>query len=721
MWFDPRREIPNFSAPAFFGSSDRKKETSMEDFIGRYFILLFLPMDETMEVSLTEVASFSPMQDQAHDADHIIFGIVPRSEENVAKLMDKPMGKGGFGGCAFPILCDESRRISLAFHLDNKGGVSRGICIIGRHRYMRFKSVYHRHVGRNAEEAFRVLDALRNSDKIRKNHSILIDGKKVPRPRKAGTGRPRAESGETMMDDEDEDETVIDADTRKGGGESVSKQKTPMDKTKAGDAEAGKSGMESRSKLKTPTTAKTTGEDVETGKGGPESKSKQKTKSAVVDATSGKDGGESKSKQKTPMPETRVVPTETGKSGTDRKSKLKTATAKTMSGDATGKVDQERLKDSMERQSKRETPIPKSAVVDSKTGKGSKGSKQNTPMPKTNAEDAETGKGGIDSRSKLKTTVKSKPENDMGKEDQEIVKGSKESKSKQKIQTPKTAGMDVGTGKGGIESMSKQKTPMAKTTGMDVETGKSGMESKSKQKTTKPKTTGMDAETGKDGMDSMSKRKTPTPKSTMVDVKTGKGGSESKIKQITPTPKTPVVDAETGKSGIESKSKQRTPMAKTTSGENKRKSSLERVKDSIASKSKQKTPTDKTTSGENKRKSSLERVKDSIASKSKQKTPTDKTMSGDDTGKGKLEKAKDSMENVKDRMERVKDSMEKAKDSMESKIKQKTPTGKTTSGDSTGKANREKVKAILGSKEQEAEDRGRRKERKSGRADTPTK
>ncbi len=203
MWFDPRREIENFSAPAYYpGSGLTAQPLALDDYVGKYVVLLFLPMDETKEVSLTEVEAFSRVQSKASHDDYVILGIVPRSVDEVGTLMKTGMGQGGFRGANFPILCDESRRISLAFHLDNRGGISRGLCVIGRHRYMRYKTVYHRHVGRNAEEALRVLDQLRQSDEVRRRHSIVIEGAKKPMP------KPFHHRPEPQEDEEEDVDTV---------------------------------------------------------------------------------------------------------------------------------------------------------------------------------------------------------------------------------------------------------------------------------------------------------------------------------------------------------------------------------------------------------------------------------------------------------------------------------------------------------------------------------
>ncbi len=175
--FDPSETVANFAASAFL--KGEMTQITLDDYVGRYVILLFFPMDETMDVTLQEVQDFSILQKrvrQEHN-DLIIFGIISGlSIEKVGQYTEKNIEEGGLGGCNFPILCDETGKIADIFKVATRDAkiLDRGMFVIGRHRHLRFKIIQDSRIARSAKTAEKILNSLRHTDGLRAQHGDLI-------------------------------------------------------------------------------------------------------------------------------------------------------------------------------------------------------------------------------------------------------------------------------------------------------------------------------------------------------------------------------------------------------------------------------------------------------------------------------------------------------------------------------------------------------------------
>ena len=107
---------PNFSAPA---AKDGEEITlSLEDFKGKWLILLFYPLDFTF-VCPTELVAFSDAADQFKAVNAEIVGVSVDSVHTHLAWMRTPRSQAGVGELNYPLLSDLSKEIAAAYDVLN--------------------------------------------------------------------------------------------------------------------------------------------------------------------------------------------------------------------------------------------------------------------------------------------------------------------------------------------------------------------------------------------------------------------------------------------------------------------------------------------------------------------------------------------------------------------------------------------------------------------------
>nr|YP_010851438.1 2-Cys peroxiredoxin [Echinothamnion hookeri]WGH14365.1 2-Cys peroxiredoxin [Echinothamnion hookeri] len=151
-------KAPNFSATAVY--QQEFKQIKLSDYLGKYLILLFYPLDFTF-VCPTEIIAFSDMYDQINSLDAEILGISVDSEYCHLAWMQLDRESGGVGDLRYPLVSDLRKEISLSFNVLNDEGKSlRGLFIIDKEGIIQHYLVNSLDVGRNVEETMRTLSAI---------------------------------------------------------------------------------------------------------------------------------------------------------------------------------------------------------------------------------------------------------------------------------------------------------------------------------------------------------------------------------------------------------------------------------------------------------------------------------------------------------------------------------------------------------------------------------
>nr|YP_010951768.1 putative peroxiredoxin [Laurencia elata]WMP12707.1 putative peroxiredoxin [Laurencia elata] len=151
-------KAPGFSAVAVY--EQEFKQVKLSDYLGKYVILLFYPLDFTF-VCPTEIIAFSEIYDQFYSLDTEILGISVDSEYCHLAWMQLDRESGGVGDLKYPLVSDLNKQISLSYNVLNSEGKSlRGLFIIDKQGIIQHSLVNNLDFGRSVSETIRTLQAI---------------------------------------------------------------------------------------------------------------------------------------------------------------------------------------------------------------------------------------------------------------------------------------------------------------------------------------------------------------------------------------------------------------------------------------------------------------------------------------------------------------------------------------------------------------------------------
>ncbi|KAL2085889.1 hypothetical protein ACEWY4_019209 [Coilia grayii] len=144
------------------------KTIRLSDFVGKYLVLLFFPLDFTF-VCPTEITAFS---DRVEDFRAISTEIVACSVDSQFAHMawiSTPRKQGGLGPVKFPLLSDVTHQISKDYgvYFEEHGHTLRGLFIIDDKGILRQMTINDSSVGRSVDETLRLVQAFRYTDEHR--------------------------------------------------------------------------------------------------------------------------------------------------------------------------------------------------------------------------------------------------------------------------------------------------------------------------------------------------------------------------------------------------------------------------------------------------------------------------------------------------------------------------------------------------------------------------
>jgi peroxiredoxin (alkyl hydroperoxide reductase subunit C) len=158
------QRFPSFSLQATVSLEKGKTFSTItgEDYSDKWKVYFFWPKDFTF-VCPTEIAAFGKLNKDFADRDAQVLGGSTDSEfVHLAWRQSHPDLKN----LPFPMLADIKRELCAALGiLDPQEGVAqRATYVVDPHNVIRFVSVNDLSVGRNPQEALRVLDALQTDE-----------------------------------------------------------------------------------------------------------------------------------------------------------------------------------------------------------------------------------------------------------------------------------------------------------------------------------------------------------------------------------------------------------------------------------------------------------------------------------------------------------------------------------------------------------------------------
>ncbi|MEP0814603.1 MAG: peroxiredoxin [bacterium] len=153
------KPAPDFEANAVMpdGSFGKLK---LSDYRGKYVLLFFYPLDFTF-VCPSEIIAFDKALDEFKKRNCEVIGVSVDSEYTHLAWKNTPRNEGGLGNVQFPLVADLTKQISRDYGvlLDESVAV-RGLFLIDRDGIVRHMLVNDLPLGRNVDEAVRMLDAL---------------------------------------------------------------------------------------------------------------------------------------------------------------------------------------------------------------------------------------------------------------------------------------------------------------------------------------------------------------------------------------------------------------------------------------------------------------------------------------------------------------------------------------------------------------------------------
>jgi len=131
---------------------------------GKYFVLIFLPMDLTFDSE--EVLSFKASLESFEAEGCQVVGVAADSPLVISRWIRKSVSEGGFGSApGFPILSDRDLSFSASLGVARECGVpARATFIVDLLGTLRYMAAHRTDIPRNVTEILRLVQAFRHSD-----------------------------------------------------------------------------------------------------------------------------------------------------------------------------------------------------------------------------------------------------------------------------------------------------------------------------------------------------------------------------------------------------------------------------------------------------------------------------------------------------------------------------------------------------------------------------
>lgn len=171
------KKAPNFSAQAIVNGGEFVSNYTLEKFIGKKPVLLFFyPKDFTF-VCPTELFAFQNALSEFESRNCAVVACSTDTEQSHWGWLQMPKNEGGIKGITYPIIADTSKTIAENFgilagdyELDENDNMCatgpmiayRGLFLIDKSGIVQHQIVNNFPLGRNVDEALRMVDALQH-------------------------------------------------------------------------------------------------------------------------------------------------------------------------------------------------------------------------------------------------------------------------------------------------------------------------------------------------------------------------------------------------------------------------------------------------------------------------------------------------------------------------------------------------------------------------------
>jgi peroxiredoxin (alkyl hydroperoxide reductase subunit C) len=154
-----QKKAPDFKATAVLPDGSFK-DIKLSDYKGKWVVLFFYPLDFTF-VCPTEIIAFSDKIKDFHGIGAEVIGVSVDSHFTHLAWRNTARKDGGLGELGYPLVADLNKSIARDYGvlIEDAGIALRGLFIIDPEGVIRAATVHDLPVGRNVDEAIRVIKA----------------------------------------------------------------------------------------------------------------------------------------------------------------------------------------------------------------------------------------------------------------------------------------------------------------------------------------------------------------------------------------------------------------------------------------------------------------------------------------------------------------------------------------------------------------------------------
>ncbi len=161
------RQAPEFDCKAVINGGEVVDSYKLSELKGKYVILFFYPLDFTF-VCPTELHGFQEKLPEFESRNTQVIGCSVDSWFSHSAWLKTPKNKGGIHGVTYPLLSDFNKTVSRDYDVlkEDLGASYRGLFLIDKEGIVRHQVVNDLPLGRNIDEAIRLLDALQFTEEF---------------------------------------------------------------------------------------------------------------------------------------------------------------------------------------------------------------------------------------------------------------------------------------------------------------------------------------------------------------------------------------------------------------------------------------------------------------------------------------------------------------------------------------------------------------------------
>lgn len=153
------KRAPEFTATAVM-ENGTFKEVSLADYKGQYVCLYFYPLDFTF-VCPSEILAFNRKVAEFKERGVQLLGVSIDSHFSHFAWRNTAIENGGIGEIDYPLIADVTKNIARDYGVLFDDSVAlRGLFLIDKEGVVRHSTINDLPLGRNVDEALRVIDAL---------------------------------------------------------------------------------------------------------------------------------------------------------------------------------------------------------------------------------------------------------------------------------------------------------------------------------------------------------------------------------------------------------------------------------------------------------------------------------------------------------------------------------------------------------------------------------